>query len=352
MRMRVLFGRAAVRGPARVAEAVEAGERLRLDGVFEIDQLAGAAPDFDRAVLDDGDAGRVVAAIFEPPQPLEEDGHDGLRSDVTDDSAHIVESLSPSGRLVFRFATQPVLVFLPCRGRWRARRPARPSVTAEPAAMYEPSAKVTGATSVLLLPTNDALADLGLVLLLAVVVAGDGAGADVGFRADRRIAEIRQVIRLRALAHRGLLELDEVADVRILADARIPAGCARTGRRTRRASTVESVTTVWFLTHTRSPIGRVDDPRAGVDFAGGSDLGRAFEKDARDGSPCRRRRRRRRRRRWWRDRSSVTPAAINSSFFCWRTMVLTSASSVRLLMPRISSARSTVQVATARFCLR
>ena len=51
MRMRVFFGRPAVRGPSRVAEAIDAGERLRLDRVFEIDQLAGAAAYFDRAVL-------------------------------------------------------------------------------------------------------------------------------------------------------------------------------------------------------------------------------------------------------------------------------------------------------------
>ena len=88
MRMRVLFRRPAVRGPARVAEAIHAGERLSLDRVFEVDQLAGAAAHFDRAVLHDRDAGRVVAAIFEAAQPIEKDGDDGLRPDVTDDAAH------------------------------------------------------------------------------------------------------------------------------------------------------------------------------------------------------------------------------------------------------------------------
>ena len=72
-------------------------------------------------------------------------------------------------------------------------------------------------------------------------------------RADRRVAEIGQVIRLRAFAHVGLLELDEVADVGILADLG-----ARPDMRERTeeapASTVESVTTVWFRTHTRSPM--------------------------------------------------------------------------------------------------
>ena len=57
-----------------------------------------------------------------------------------------------------------------------------------------------------------------LVLGCAVVVAGDGAGADVDIRADRGIAEIGQVVGLGARAERRLLELDEVADVRLLAD--------------------------------------------------------------------------------------------------------------------------------------
>ena len=40
---------------------------------FEVRQLAGAAPQVDRAVVHDGDAGRVVAAVFEPPQPVDQD---------------------------------------------------------------------------------------------------------------------------------------------------------------------------------------------------------------------------------------------------------------------------------------
>ena len=88
VRMRVLFGRPAVRRPARVADAVVAGERIGADHLLEVRQLAGAAPQVDRAAADDGDARRVVAAILEPPQPVDQDRHDVLRSDVADDSAH------------------------------------------------------------------------------------------------------------------------------------------------------------------------------------------------------------------------------------------------------------------------
>ena len=36
----------------------------------------------------DGDAGGVVAAVFEAAKAFNDDGDDGLRTDVTDDSAH------------------------------------------------------------------------------------------------------------------------------------------------------------------------------------------------------------------------------------------------------------------------
>ena len=52
----------------------------------------------------------------------------------------------------------------------------------------------------------------------AVVVAGDRAGADVDLLANRRVAEIGEVVGLRAAAERRVLELDEVADVRVFAD--------------------------------------------------------------------------------------------------------------------------------------
>src|SRR5262249_16693752 len=56
-------------------------------------------------------------------------------------------------------------------------------------------------------------------LVEAVIVAGDGAGADVGPGADLGIAEIAQVIGLGAGVEPGILGLDEVADPGALADA-------------------------------------------------------------------------------------------------------------------------------------
>ena len=50
VRVRVLLGRPSVRRPARVADAVVAVERVQRDGLLEVRELAGAAPQLDRAV--------------------------------------------------------------------------------------------------------------------------------------------------------------------------------------------------------------------------------------------------------------------------------------------------------------
>ena len=109
VRMGVLFGRPAVRGPARVADAVDAFERLRVDRLLEVDELARASAALDLPVADDGDARRVVTAIFKPPQSVDEDGHDFLRAEISDDSAHTC-LLSTFYFLLIRFfffSTQP-----------------------------------------------------------------------------------------------------------------------------------------------------------------------------------------------------------------------------------------------------
>ena len=93
MGMGVLFRRTAVRGPAGVADAVGAVERLQADDLFQVAQLAlGAAHLQAFAVAGDGDAGRVIAAILQPPQAVDDDGNDLLLAYITDDAAHRVSS--------------------------------------------------------------------------------------------------------------------------------------------------------------------------------------------------------------------------------------------------------------------
>src|SRR5580658_2279110 len=89
MWMRVLFGRAAVGGPARVPDPVNAFQRGRANGFFQVVQLARRAPNFQLAVFShDGNAGRIVAAIFQALQAVQNQRHYGLVANVTDNSAH------------------------------------------------------------------------------------------------------------------------------------------------------------------------------------------------------------------------------------------------------------------------
>ena len=61
---------------------------------------------------------------------------------------------------------------------------------------------------------------VGAVLVAAVVIAGDGAGADIGAGADEGVADIAQMIGLGAGLDRRFLDLDEIADARALAEPR------------------------------------------------------------------------------------------------------------------------------------
>src|SRR5690606_34416836 len=93
MRMGVRFGRRAVGGPPGVGNAGgRPGETacgpIGMSLVVERGHLAGGLADDDGAVLEDGEASGVIAAVFEPPKAV--DKYAGSRgfSDVSDDAAH------------------------------------------------------------------------------------------------------------------------------------------------------------------------------------------------------------------------------------------------------------------------
>ena len=93
VRMRVAFGRPAVGRPAGMADADGAGERLAREPRFEIAQLALGAPAGELSVLQRGDAGRVVAAVFEPLERVDERARDRLTSENAHNSAHASDGL-------------------------------------------------------------------------------------------------------------------------------------------------------------------------------------------------------------------------------------------------------------------
>src|SRR5258708_36495248 len=89
--MGVVDGGAAGGGPAGVADTQAPG------GHAAVGELAGQVVDLALAldhrgvavVGEHGDAGRVVAAVFEAAQALQQDWGAGPRAGVADDSAHV-----------------------------------------------------------------------------------------------------------------------------------------------------------------------------------------------------------------------------------------------------------------------
>src|SRR5262245_13409861 len=78
-------------------------QRLVLYCLHQALQLAGTPANLDLAVVDDGDPRRVIAAIFQPPQSLDDDRDGLLIADISNNSAHEISSenrfvVPPSGR--------------------------------------------------------------------------------------------------------------------------------------------------------------------------------------------------------------------------------------------------------------
>ena len=91
MGMRVSLGGLSMRRPARVPDPETALERSFAKIRLEIDELALRAPDVEHVALEDRDAGRVVAAIFETAQTVDQDVCSAmLTTDISNDSTHAV----------------------------------------------------------------------------------------------------------------------------------------------------------------------------------------------------------------------------------------------------------------------
>jgi hypothetical protein len=73
--------------PDRMASGQEVW--LSLEFGFQIAQLADGALDEDALFAQDGQAGRVVAAIFQAPQAIDDDRSGWPRAEVTDDPTHV-----------------------------------------------------------------------------------------------------------------------------------------------------------------------------------------------------------------------------------------------------------------------
>src|SRR5262245_56593786 len=102
MRMRVLIRDAAMRGPPGVPHPVGAGESMFRRLFFEIGYAANFLCDLKRAVLQDRDARRIVAAIFEALQAFDYQGESFLLTNVANNAAHELEELNLPSRSQMR----------------------------------------------------------------------------------------------------------------------------------------------------------------------------------------------------------------------------------------------------------
>ena len=89
MRMSVGFVRYAVRGPAGMADADAAAERLLTKTAFQVDQLALRAAARQRPVLDRGDAGRIIATVLQPLQSVDDERRHRRLPHYCDDATHL-----------------------------------------------------------------------------------------------------------------------------------------------------------------------------------------------------------------------------------------------------------------------
>ncbi len=92
--MCVRHGGCAMRGPAGVADARLAGEWRMHQKIRQVHQLAHRAAAIQLAVVDRGNPGTVIAAIFQPFQRLDQQRRYFVIAQYTDNSTHFMLPLS------------------------------------------------------------------------------------------------------------------------------------------------------------------------------------------------------------------------------------------------------------------
>ena len=89
VRVGIALGRRAVGRPAGVADAGVAGERLLGELGFQVAQLALRAPAGQVAVFQRRHTGRVIAAIFQPLQRIDQERRHRFLTEDANDPAHV-----------------------------------------------------------------------------------------------------------------------------------------------------------------------------------------------------------------------------------------------------------------------
>src|SRR6476661_1541795 len=88
MRMRIFVGHFSMSSPARVADAVLPAGRFLGHESGQVRDPSGTLARFDLLPVYDGNAGGVVAAIFEAAQAVQKYGRSFCAADISDNSTH------------------------------------------------------------------------------------------------------------------------------------------------------------------------------------------------------------------------------------------------------------------------
>ena len=96
--MRILVGYAAVRRPARMADSEMAMRRTVRNDLCQIGDASDGLPHFDASAIDGGNARRIIAAVFQAPQAVQEDRNRVCPADITNDAAHRILNRDNSGK--------------------------------------------------------------------------------------------------------------------------------------------------------------------------------------------------------------------------------------------------------------
>src|SRR6056297_490086 len=153
--MRVRQIGCAMGGPSCVADAGLARQRFMHQEIRQVHQLADRAPPVQPAVIQRGDPGAVIAAIFQPSQRLNQCRRNFMRPEDPYNTAHYSAPLSRFAFLAFRISN--ILRAIPglstCALRASAKAPSGTSrVMTDPDPVMASSPMVTGATSMVFDP--------------------------------------------------------------------------------------------------------------------------------------------------------------------------------------------------------
>src|SRR5271163_1870695 len=89
MRMCIFFGGSSVRRPAGVPDTIDALQGSDADGFFKVSQFPRRAANIEFAVLaHNGNSRRVVAAVFQPPEAVQNQRNDAFGTYIAYDSTH------------------------------------------------------------------------------------------------------------------------------------------------------------------------------------------------------------------------------------------------------------------------